>query len=226
MNLDEKRVLVEFLEQLKGIRGVSKDTEADLLIERAAVEQPDAVYLLVQKALIQDQAIRSARSQIVALQQELREAKATAVASSSGGFLAHDPWASPSNFSRPAAGYPPQGAPAASMAPPFIAGPAPTGSPFGGFLGSAAATAAGVAGGAFLFHGIESLMGHHGSGLGYSDTAFSGEHAPENVTINECYGDGYSPQASAPADPVNFGQNDFVTGDDDWGSYDDDSVDT
>jgi hypothetical protein len=34
-------------------------------------------------------------------------------------------------------------------------------SPLGGFLGQAAATAAGVAGGAFLFQGLENLLGHH-----------------------------------------------------------------
>lgn len=36
-------------------------------------------------------------------------------------------------------------------------------------LGNIAATAAGVAGGAFLFQGIENLMSHHRSGSGFLD---------------------------------------------------------
>ena len=56
-------------------------------------------------------------------------------------------------FSR--TGQLPAGAPPASPEPSHGAGTA-------GFLGQAAATAAGVAGGAFLFQGLENLFGSHG----------------------------------------------------------------
>ncbi|HEY0201292.1 MAG TPA: DUF2076 family protein, partial [Burkholderiaceae bacterium] len=50
--------------------------------------------------------------------------------------------------------------------------PVPTGTP--GFLGSAASTAAGIAGGMFLFNGLENLLGsHHGGG----NSLFSGNQA-------------------------------------------------
>ena len=180
MNTEESRLLREFLGQLTQIRGVTKDHDADRLIHEAASLQPDALYLLVQKALLQDQALRTAQSRIRALQQQLDHANRQQTSASQSGFLSRDPWATtaPQNqYSPPVTpvnpGYPPMGGPT---------GP----SPFGSFLGSAAATAAGVAGGAFLFHGIGSLMGHHGNGLGSSDAAFqTGHEAPENVTINQ-----------------------------------------
>jgi uncharacterized protein len=60
------------------------------------------------------------------------------------------------------------GVPAAATGKPgFLSGGA------GSMLGTIAATAAGVAGGAFLFQGIENLLGHHGIGssfLGHEET--------------------------------------------------------
>jgi uncharacterized protein len=52
------------------------------------------------------------------------------------------------------------------------------------FLGQAAATAAGVAGGAFLFQGVEDLLGHHGGALSPHDIA----PPAENMTVNNYYG--------------------------------------
>jgi hypothetical protein len=215
MNTEESRRLREFLGQLTQIRSVAKDPEADRLIHEAASSQPDALYLLVQKALLQDQALRSAQSRIRALQQQLDHANHQQTSASQSGFLSRDPWATPApqNQYSPAVtpvnpGYPPMGGPT---------GPTPIGS----FLGSAAATAAGVAGGAFLFHGIEGLMGHHGDGSGYSDSAFhSGHDAPENVTINQYYGDdAYGHPGNAVS---NYGENTPAAYEEGWDSYDDD----
>jgi hypothetical protein len=82
----------------------------------------------------------------------------------------------------------------------------------GSFLGQAATTAAGVAAGAFLFQGIESLMGHHGYGSPYQDMAYQDAMRPENVTINEYY-DGHQPE------DAHFNQDDSVNA-----SYDDDAI--
>lgn len=83
----------------------------------------------------------------------------------------------------------------------------------GSFLGSAAATAAGVAGGAFLFQGLENLFGQHSGG-------FLGQGAPgevvENVTVNNYDADDTLPN-SAGSDRADA---DF---DDDDGSSSDDS---
>src|SRR5581483_11138853 len=96
---------------------------------------------------------------------------------------------------------PPAGSvPQAGYAPPAYGAPAPypttaamAPSAGGGFLRSAVTTAAGVAGGALLFQGIEGLLGHHagafgpalGTGYGYGGPTV----VEENVT-NNYYGGG------------------------------------
>jgi len=214
MNTEEKRLLSEFLDQLKGIRGVQKDEDALALIKSAGESQPDALYLLVQKSLLQDQALNGAKAQIAALQRELSDARRNE--SAGGSFLGNNPWGAPAG--RPATMVPTQGYPQA--APSMGMGGNGT-SPFGSFLGSAAATAAGVAGGAFLFQGLESLMGHHGGGYGFSDTGYMGHGAAENVTINEYYGDSASPRTTEAAYLPDDGTD--ISAEDGWDSYDDNS---
>jgi hypothetical protein len=110
--------------------------------------------------------LRSAQSQIRTLQQQLDRANSQQASASRSGFLSRDPWATSATQSH----YSP---PVSPVSPGYAPMGVPTGqSPFGSFLGSAAATAAGVAGGAFLFHGMESLMGHHGYGPGSSVPPF------------------------------------------------------
>lgn len=215
MNTEESQLLREFLGQLTQIRGVTKDPEADRFIREAASSQPDAIYLLVQKALLQDQALRSAQSQIRTLQQQLDRANSQQTSASQSGFLSRDPWATSATQSH-------YSSLVSTVSPSYAPMGVPTGpSPFGSFLGSAAATAAGVAGGAFLFHGIESLMGHHGYGPGSSDAAFqTGHDAPENVTINQYYGD--DAQGHPDNAVSNYGENTPATYEEDWDSYDDD----
>lgn len=216
MTNEEKRLLSEFLNQLSNIRGVTRHPEADSLIRKAASAQPDALYLLVQKALLQDQALSAAKAQISRLQQQLDRANSQPIGASQAGFLNSDPWASPraQHSSAPA-----------SVAPREVSAAMPAGaaSPWGGFLGAAATTAAGVAGGAFLFHGIESLMDHHDHGRGYSEAAFDeGEHAPENVTINQYYGN--EPAGHPDGSIASSGENTPIADEDDWeDSYDDDA---
>lgn len=217
MNSEEQNLLTQFLDQLKGIRGMAKDPEADRLIARAAAEQPDALYLLVQKALLQEQGLKASQARIEQLQQQLNQARATrSQTPAGGGFLGQNPWVNPAPRAAGGMGY----APAAPLnAPPM--GMSMGSSGFGSFLGSAAATAAGVAAGAFLFQGIDNLMGHHDhGGSALSDTAADeGHQAPENVTINQYYGDDAGLQNQG-AD-AGYGENTPIA-DDDWESYDDD----
>jgi hypothetical protein len=198
MTPQETQSLQDFLSQLTQVRGVGKDAQAEQLIGAALAQQPDAAYLLVQRAMLQDQALGAARSQIAQLQTQLQEARQSAPAGNGGGFL--DPanaWgnsaaANPDGARRlaPAAGYATGGTPQASAlqaAPQAAASPGFFGGGGGSFLGSMAATAAGVAGGAFLFQGIGNLMGHHGGGRGLMDQ--QGNAAPaDNSTVNNYYG--------------------------------------
>ena len=187
MNPQERSLLENFLAQLVQARGVNKDPEADRMIAQAVQQQPDSTYLLVQRALLLTQALEQAKARITALEQAegargqgFLDTGASGWANPSG-----QPPSGPSSFrGQPSPQYPGYAPPPSAYSP--YAAPAPYpppgGGAFSGFLGQAAATAAGVAGGEFLFQGIENLFGHHGGGF------FSGE-APgpfptEDVTIN------------------------------------------
>ncbi|MGZ8219947.1 DUF2076 domain-containing protein [Methylomagnum sp.] len=213
MNSEERRLLTDFLDQMKQARGFQKDPDAAALISAAAAQQPDAAYLLVQKALLQEQALNAAKSQIAQLQGQLEQARARSAAPprSGGGFLGgSDPWAAPA---------PTRPAPAAPWAGAAPQAPA-SGGGFGSFLGTAAAAAAGIAGGAFLFQGLESLLGgHHNSGSGFLDSADINPDHAQNVTINEYYGsDDNQPDQDTQDNDFDPGLDDFDTYDDDDGS--------
>jgi len=199
MSPQERALLQEFLTQLVEIRGVEKDREAEQLIQRAVAAQPDAAYLLTQRALLLQQALDSAKAEIARLQQTS--------AGNAGSFLAGgNAWGHEATASRPASSVsgrpisPSQEAPV----PPQQQQPV-TRSPFGGsFLGQAAATAAGVAGGAFLFQGLEHLLGGH-------DWNAPSQHLAQadRFTADPAQDD------TAPADAQD------ITSDIDWNDFDD-----
>ncbi len=158
MTPQERELLQDFLRQLTEIRGVDQDAEAQAMIARAVAQQPDAAYLLVQRAMLLEQALNAAKAQIAELQ--------AAQGGSTRGFLAGaNAWgrAPGQAASRPTLSVDGRPIPADPAGTPVQSAPVTPirSSPFGGFLGQAAATAAGVAGGAFLFQGLENLLGHH-----------------------------------------------------------------
>ena len=212
MNLQETQSLETLLSQLVQVRGVAKDPHADSLIAGAVAQQPDAAYLLVQRALLMEQALNQAKAQIASLQGQLEAALAPqrrsfldAEAWGNSGAAAARTMASPS--------IPPgysQGAPVQSPAP--APSPGLFGSGLGGTLGTVAATAAGVAGGAFLFQGIEHMM-HAGGGNALMNQSGFGAFAPpvENTTVNNFY-DGDS--AGTSGSSLDFLASDDTTWDD------------
>jgi hypothetical protein len=164
MSPQERQVLQDFLNQLVQVRGIVKDPEAEAMIAKAVAQQPDAPYLLVQRALLLEQALKNAKEEIAALQNQLRGAP-----QASSSFLDANAWGNSGAVRAVPAAQPAPGATAPYQMPPQAT--APSAGPgfmrggmggMGGMLGNAAATAAGVAGGAFLFQGIENLLGHHG----------------------------------------------------------------
>lgn len=172
MSPQEVQVLQNFLDQLCKVQGISKDVQAQQLINEAVSKQPDASYLLVQRALLLEQALANANNQIASLQTDVRNLQASKANTAGSGFLdpAHGGWGN-SASSRPLTasavntGMPPpipvnatnnyasMAAPIAAPASGFFGGGA------GSMLGTVAATAAGVAAGAFLFQGIGHLLG-------------------------------------------------------------------
>jgi len=205
MTPQEKDLITTLLARLKTAGGQPKDPEADALIRQAMTEQPDAPYYLVQTVLIQDLSLHNAQNRIADLEKQLADAQQAAkptVTSFLGGLFGTRPPA-PATGSAPPTG-PWSRSPQVAAAPPAqpygqpgyaqpgYSQPMPGGGGFmgggmggGGFLRSAAATAAGVAGGALLFQGIESLFGNHYAGglMGAGMTPGLGE-----TVVNNYYG--------------------------------------
>ncbi len=216
MNPQEREQLTRFLQQLTQAPAVQKDGEADALIREACARQPDAAYLLVQRALLLDHAVRDAQAQVARLQSELEQRRAGS--GGGGGFLDPNAWGN-SAGTRP---VPPQAMPyAAPIAPAAAPAPSAWGS---GMLGNIATTAAGVVAGGFLFQGIEHLLGQHG---GAHDSKDSPVGNPG--TTNGLSGD--LPAEHHDALPANnagvfdtSSVDDFIAGESDAGDSADDIV--
>jgi hypothetical protein len=136
MTPDERSILQAFLADLAATPAAAKDAEADAMIQEAVQRNPSAVYLLVQHAILADQALHAAQAQLQAQSQ---------AQSQSTSFLPQ-PSPSPSPWAGPG------GAPVQSS--PFAAN-----SGLGGFLRSAGQMAAGVAVGDLMAQGISNLFG-------------------------------------------------------------------
>jgi len=169
MTPQERDLTTILLDRLNKIEVQPKDPEAETLIRETAAVRADAPYSLVQTMLIQDLSLHDAQSRITDLETQLTEAKCAS--SAPPNFLGAPSFlgavfgsGEPSGPGGPGIGPAPLGTTAqpgygseGGSAP-----PAPgAGLIGGGFLQSAAMTAAGIAGGALLFEGIRSVFGHH-----------------------------------------------------------------
>jgi hypothetical protein len=206
MNSQERDQLNQLLKQLGEVKLTTKDAEAEVMIREAAAGQPDATYLLVQRALLLEQAVTGAKARIDELQHQIQSSQSE----QKGGFLSNDPWTQPAtnagsvpgavNYQTPRAPQPQQA----------------SASGFGGgssFLGNVATTAAGVVAGSFLFQGIENLMEHHSSGFVQQPI---GEQFTEQTVINNNYGDDVGKLADN-----NDNGNDYLASNDDDSFQDD-----
>jgi hypothetical protein len=152
MTPDERNLLTKFLNDLTQYQNVTKDPEAWSMVQQALSRNPDAAYLLVQHAIISDQALHAAQAHIVDLENQLRAAQPQY--QPRGGFLG-------GGLGSLFGGQPQQPQyqqPAYNQAPP------PQQGGFGSFLRQAGTMAAGVAAGDLLFSGIEGMFGGNRSG--------------------------------------------------------------
>lgn len=186
MTPQEREQLTQFLKQLGEARIGGRDAEADTLIREAVAKQPDAAYLLVQRAMLVEQALNVAKSQIAQLQSQL-QAQPPAAGRSTGFLGGGNPWA-PAVDGGAGAGVPGAGNYQMPRGGAFNAAPAApaSGGGVGSFLGNVATTAAGVVAGGFLFQGLESLLGHHGGGTPWGGGT-PAETVSEQTTINNYY---------------------------------------
>jgi hypothetical protein len=173
MNPQEKAQLEQFLQQLNSTQAGAKDSDADVLIAESVKKQPDASYLLVQRAMGLEMALQVAQKQMAEMQAQIDQT------SKPSGFL--------SGINSWGRAAPAQGAPAnATAAARPAAGAAQPSSWGSGMLGAIATTAVGVVAGSMLYQGIQSMMGHNstpdtGNGLGHSNApADSGQQVAQN----------------------------------------------
>ncbi len=186
MTPEERNLISGLFDRLRNVNPGQKDREAEQLIRQSTAAQPDSPYLLVQTLLVQEHALSNAQVRIQQLEKQVAQAAQPATqgqASGGGGFLSglfghHADPAPPQAGNIPPQQLPPNPAYTQSAPPyPSTVGMAPSAG--GGFLRSALTTAAGVAGGAALFQGIENLLGHHsgpfgGGGFGGGGGGFFG----------------------------------------------------
>jgi hypothetical protein len=139
MTPDERNILQAFLSDLATTPAPAVDAEANAMIASAMQRNPNAAYLLVQHAILADQALHAAQAQLQAQQSQ-----------PAASFLPQPSYAAPSPQSlSPWAG--PMGAPVQSS--PFAANGG-----LGSFLRSAGQMAAGVAAGDLLAQGISNIF--------------------------------------------------------------------
>jgi hypothetical protein len=150
MTPDERNILQQFLYDLGQTRGAAKDPEADAMISQVVRANPDSLYLLVQHAILADQALQAAQMQIQQMEQQL-PSQAPAP-----GFLGGGGPPAPSGGWDQGGGYPPQGQGQGQA--PQPQSPLSANSGLGSFIRTAGTMAAGVAGGEFLAQGLSNLF--------------------------------------------------------------------
>ena len=195
MNSQESTLITELFDRIAQTSGQQRDAEAERLISEKVAANPQAPYVLTQSTIILQQAVAAAQARIAALEKQVAELPAQ-----QGSFLSGvaNLFGTPQPMAQPT--------PARPLTPPPIpqqAAPAPSAG--GSFLQNAAATAAGVAGGALLFQGIENLLGHGGGfgGGGFGGgSGFLGQNQPTEV-INNYYMDDHANASVADTEDDN-----------------------
>jgi len=207
MTPQETNLVTALLERLKTTDGQLKDPEAEMLIRQTMAEQADAAYYLAQTVLIQGLSLHCAQIRIAELEKNLAEAETAAAppASFLHGLL---------GTNQPPARAPSAALPSAQDATPAPPGyiaqsahpvpPAPaaewlSGMSSGGFLRAAAVTAAGVAGGALLFEGIQSMFGRHDAADIIGNQASTSDHGAPTTRSEYPHTDTDYDRAADPA---------------------------
>lgn len=262
MNTQERQLIDELFDRLAKLETAPRDQEAEAAIMQGLRRAPNATYALVQTALVQDEALKRANARIEELESHADQRQ-------SGGFLdsmrdalfgssqqqqrgsvpnvrSQEPSRPVWNSGQVNAQLDPRYAGGSFASGPSYAAPgygAPYGQPSAGgsFLGTAAATAAGVIGGAMLMNSIRGLMGG-GAHQAFTDSsAFGDSRSPwsdqsdsslaRDAGIDDIgrhaanEGDGsresFVDQASNNADRDSFGDDDGNIDNDDFGGGDD-----
>jgi uncharacterized protein len=244
MTPQERQLIAELFDRLAALESAPRDQDAERAIAEGLARAPHATYPLVQTVLVQDEALKRANARIAELEAQLQGAGAEPPRQ--GGFLdnmreallGRDDRRGSVPTVRPgaASASPPPvwggGAPAPSgyaaapsgyYAQPPMAQPIGTG---GSFLGTAAASAAGVIGGAMLLNGIRSMFGHSSTPGAYEPGLAPD---PVNAGIGSPWSDASNSDLARQAGIDHIGGNDraglFGGGNDDVQPEDDSYAD-
>ena len=171
MTPQERQLVDELFDRLAKLETAPRDTEAERAVMDGLRRAPNAVYALVQTALVQDEALRRADARI-------RELSGEGDAPEGAGFLdsMRQAFLGRTRGSVPSVPLARANGPDTRWntggATPQANAPAQPQSAFGGgsFLGTAAASAAGVVAGSLLLNSISSMFGHHGGGQALAST--------------------------------------------------------
>jgi hypothetical protein len=189
MTPQERQLVTELFDRLAALEKAPRDPDAERAIAEGLGRAPNAVYALVQTAIVQDEALKRADARIAELEGQpdepphqggfldsMREAllgrdeqhgSVPSVRQAPGAAPASAPvWGSGPPPGPSAYGQPPAYGQPSAYGQPGMAGPIGSG---GSFLGTAAASAAGVIGGSMLLSGIRSMFGHSASGASAYD---------------------------------------------------------
>jgi uncharacterized protein len=237
MTPEERQLITGLFDRMRGFSLPEKDAEAEALIKENMGGVRDAPYMLVQSVLVQEQALQQGDARIRELEEKVRalESAGQQRPSGSGSFLgglfgsrppagsASEPQRGPSvpvvgaratppaYENRPAS---PAWGPQAQPGGPF-AQAAPGGG--GGFLQSAMATAAGVAGGVLAANAISNMLGSHGAHAGTAQPAAAASDTKTDAAQakDDAYQDGYQ-DAQADQDAADDAAQDAAD-DGGWG---------
>jgi hypothetical protein len=207
MTPQERLLIDDLFDRLSRVESAARDPDAVAAIAQGLRKAPNAVYALVQTVLVQDEALKRANSRI----QEL-EAAGPPAQNQSGGFLdsmretifgQNQPRGSVPNVPPPASrpvwnsGQVLQAQPPGQYnetpygqhnetpyGQPYGAPQGPMGGGGGSFLGTAAATAAGMVGGSLLLNSIRSMTGGNRQAFGDSSGLGAASQTPRSDASN------------------------------------------
>jgi hypothetical protein len=234
MTPEERQLITGLFDRMRGVGPVEKDRDAEALINQSVQQMPDASYMLVQSVLVQEHALQQADQRIRELEQQVQRLEAQGgqarAAPSSGSFLgglfggpkAEGQAPAEARGSVPVTGRPPSfgGQPMGAPGPSPL-GPSGAAQPWGGggFLRSAMATAAGVAGGMLLADSIRGLMGSSSAHAAPQAGSSHAAAAPENTNPQEAHDPGFNANDPGSHDP-NIQDADYGADAGDWGGGD------
>lgn len=230
MTPDERQLITGLFDRLRQTGLPEKDRDAEQLINVQLRQTPDSGYMLVQSVIVQEMTLEQLQARVEELEDQVRQLERARPQQSSGSFLG-GLFGGGSSAQRSATGSVPAtsrqssgfgqgpvrapGQPASPWGNQGQAAPAqqPAG---GGFMRSAMATAAGVAGGMLAANAISNMLGGGGSAHA-SPLPSGGGSSGSNADAG--YGSQSEDMADENNDPGSFSS--FGGGDDGGGGWGD-----